>query len=786
MADIGSKMTDFSNHESSLFQLIIDHVPDLIWAKNMKDEFIFANQAICDKLLNAQSMAEVIGRTDIYFATRERQAGFDHTFGEICVNSDQIVKTTRRPGRFIEDGLVRGKYLVLDVHKTPFFNRDGEMIGTIGCGRDITGEKDVEGELRNSRQQILTLLDNLTSAVYVVDAATYEILFINRTMAGYYDKTPEEFIGRTCWKVLMPHRTAPCTNCRNKNLQSSGQNPVGVTIHEYENKALNRIFEITDQAIKWSDDRLVKLTIATDITEKKQAVAALEESERKFRALFNGIDDAIFVYRLDKGKFSNFIEVNDVACQRYGYSRSEFKQMGPDRLYKEGVRKNFVDDPGWLASLEKNGQIVIETEHRNMNGNIFPVEVSSSLFNFHGEQMVLSTARDITDRKMREKEKDDAVKFTAEQEKYALVGQVAGKMAHDFNNILGAIMGHAEISMFDCQEENTLESLNIILEQTIRGKNLTQNLVAFAKDQEPKEEYFNVNSKIDLVINLLQKDLGNILVVREYKHGVPDILADPGMIEHALLNLILNAIHAMSLEEKPRLVIKTDSRKGHLFIEISDNGCGIPEEYHADIYMPSFTLKGSRDVAGVYQQGIKGTGYGMANVKKYIEKHKGCISFKSSVDQGSTFTISIPIIEKELTHREKTLISKNRVVKNKNILLVEDEYAISLVQEKILTSDPFRHKVTLANTAQKAMDLFDSQDFDLISLDYLLPGNLNGLDVYKYVRSKNKKIPIVFVSGNIGFLESMKKISSTDQCMAHISKPCENIVYANTINKWLA
>ena len=87
---------------------------------------------------------------------------------------------------------------------------------------------------------------------------------------------------------------------------------------------------------------------------------------------------------------------------------------------------------------------------------------------------------------------------------------------------------------------------------------------------------------------------------------------------------------------------------------------------------------------------------------------------------------------------------------------------------------------------RQAMDLFDSQEFDLVSLDYLLPGNLNGLDVYKHIRSRNEQIPIIFVSGNIGFLESMKEISSIDRYMDHISKPCENIVYVNTVNKWLA
>ncbi|MCF6248720.1 MAG: PAS domain S-box protein [Desulfobacula sp.] len=783
--DVIHTMELFSKLESSLFQLIVDNVPDLIWAKNMNDEYLFVNQAMCENLLMINSTNDAIGKKDVYFADKERRAGFDHTFGEICVNSDQIVKKSRQSGRFVEKGRVRGEYLVLDVHKAPFFDKTDKMIGTVGCGRDITNQKKFEAQLQRSREQFISVLDNLTSAVYVVDIQTCEILFINQTLAGYFGKSSNQFIGKTCWKVLMKDRANPCTDCNNhKVLQENGL-PADVHVSEYKNEWLNKVFEVSNQAIKWSDGRLVKLTIATDVTAKKQAIEALIENEKRFRTLFNGIEDAIFVHPFKDKGFSNFIEVNDVACKRYGYSRDEFKKLSSAILQAKTKNSMLIGGVAHRKKLKKQGQLIFENEHIKKNGDTFPVEVSSTLFDFHGEQMILSTIRDITDRKMTEKEREDAMKFASEQEKYALVGQIAGKMAHDFNNILGGIMGHAEISLMDCQEKETLESLNIILEQTIRGKSLTQNLVAFAKDQEPKEEYFNVNSKVDLAINLLKKDLYDAIIIREYKSNLPELLADPGMIEHALVNLVQNAIHAMSLVKKPKLKIKTYAKKEKMFIEIKDNGCGIPKENFDDIYSPSFTLKGSRDFTGAYRSGIKGTGYGMSNVKKYIEKHKGSIRFKSSVNKGSTFTLSIPIIKKELTKKEKQSILKRQIQTCKRILLVEDEPAISAVQQKILTHKPFCHHVKVATTAQMAMDAFDEQDFDLVSLDYLLPGNLNGLDVYKYIRKKDQKIPIVFVSGNFEFLESMKEISSTDSQMDHISKPCGNIVYVSTINKWL-
>ena len=143
-----------------MLRLMADNVPDLIWAKDMEDRYLFANQAMCDRLLKCHYPDEAIGQTDIYFANKEREAGQIHTFGEICVNSDDIIKRTKAPGRFLEDGLVRNQYLVLDVHKAPFWGPDGQIIGTVGCGRDVTKEKQTESALKNSERRYRDLYNN--------------------------------------------------------------------------------------------------------------------------------------------------------------------------------------------------------------------------------------------------------------------------------------------------------------------------------------------------------------------------------------------------------------------------------------------------------------------------------------------------------------------------------------------------------------------------------------------------------------------------------------------------
>lgn len=399
---------------------------------------------------------------------------------------------------------------------------------------------------------------------------------------------------------------------------------------------------------------------------------------------------------------------------------------------------------------------------------------------------------DITGRKQAEEEKEklqaeklEAFSMAAETEKLALVGQIAGKMAHDFNNILGAIMGNSELALMDCSDTQTREKLELILDQTIRGKNLTRNLVAFARDQEPKQEFFSISEKIELVTNLLKKDLEGIHLVREYSPGIPEILADPGMIEHAVVNLIQNSIHSLSLNQDPEIIVRTGYQDEHIIIDIEDNGCGIPEKFLEKIFLPSFTLKGSSDKGGMYKSSIKGTGYGMSNVKKYIDQHGGTISIHSQLQKGTKVTITLPIRKKALTEKEILTVKKNNICSDRYILLVEDEATISEVQYTILTHAPCRHRVDIAKNGLIALELLNKNKYDAISLDYMLPGKINGMDVYHHIRKTNNNVPILFISGNIEFLESIKELKQKDLHVGHLSKPCKNIDYVNGINKLL-
>ncbi len=166
-----------------LVRMMCDNVPDLIWAKDTENRYLFANKAICEKLLNAVDTDEPVGRTDRFFGERERKAHPDdpawHTIDEICRDSDTVVLKSEEPERFDESGHVKGEFLILDVNKAPFWDEDGEIIGTVGCARDMTEERQVEERLRWSEALLTQMAQTSPLAYFVVDDRADKILYFN-------------------------------------------------------------------------------------------------------------------------------------------------------------------------------------------------------------------------------------------------------------------------------------------------------------------------------------------------------------------------------------------------------------------------------------------------------------------------------------------------------------------------------------------------------------------------------------------------------------------------------
>lgn len=176
-----------------MMKLMADTVPDMIWAKDLLDRYIFANKALREKFLMCKEFEDPIGKNDQFFAEREQEAGHRNTFGAICVNSDQIVKDSCKAGRFLEDGMIRGKYVAFDVYKAPLIDDEGNLIGTVGAGRDITVEMAHRRALEESEKRYRLLAENIRDVIWVSDG-DFNPVYVTPSvlvMSGY---SQEEFL----------------------------------------------------------------------------------------------------------------------------------------------------------------------------------------------------------------------------------------------------------------------------------------------------------------------------------------------------------------------------------------------------------------------------------------------------------------------------------------------------------------------------------------------------------------------------------------------------------------
>ncbi len=184
----------------NLLRLMADNTPDMIWAKDTQNRYIFANRSICENLLSATDTSEPIGKTDLYFAQRERDAHPDnplwHTFCELCMDSDKLVLQELRLMQIDEFGNVKGKFLYLDVHKAPLYDREGNLIGVVGTARDITEKKAIEEKLKLSEETYKGIINSISEAVYIQDERGV-FLDVNDTAVKLYGYPREYFIGKT-------------------------------------------------------------------------------------------------------------------------------------------------------------------------------------------------------------------------------------------------------------------------------------------------------------------------------------------------------------------------------------------------------------------------------------------------------------------------------------------------------------------------------------------------------------------------------------------------------------
>jgi PAS domain S-box-containing protein len=457
--------------------------------------------------------------------------------------------------------------------------------------------------------------------------------------------------------------------------------------------------------------------------EKERALAALQASEERYRLVVANSLDAQLLTSPDGAIHS----ANAAACAMFGRSEAEICRLG---------RADVLDttDPRLAAALAERaekGRFRGELTGLRADGTRFPIEVSSSLFRDATGALHSSIAiRDLTERATLEVQLRQAQKMEA-------IGALAGGVAHDFNNILQAMLSHIQLLRLQLSDPAKVAAAAAELEQQIRrGAALTRQLLLFSRQETTKPEPLDLNEAVRTSAQLLQRLVrANISFRLGLAEGPLAVRADRGQLDQVLMNLVVNAADAMP--DGGVLRVGTGrSADGAPWVAVSDTGCGIPEAVRDRVFEPFFTTK----PAG------KGTGLGLAVVYGIVNRHGGAIELESEPGRGTTVRITFPASDAAAGAAGDPPSGDQPLPRGRGerVLIVEDEQGAREGLAEILTS--LGYTVFAAASGEDAQALPAEPPFDLLLTDLMLPG-IAGPELAAEMAGRWPRLRVILMSG---------------------------------------
>ncbi len=505
------------------------------------------------------------------------------------------------------------------------------------------------------------------------------------------------------------------------------------------------------------------LGLVQDVTEFKQVEELHRTAERKkaevvatrFHHVLEDSLNEIYIFDAETLKF---IDVNRGARKNLGYSIEELRALTPVDLKPEYTPESFA------AAIEplRKGTLEIfkfTTMHRRRDGSLYPVEVNLQLIG-HDEPVFVAFIYDLTERKKAEAEKDRLQRELRQSQKMQAVGVLAGGIAHEFNNLLTPIIGFSEMLMMGKLEDDPdFADLRAIQNAGNRAASLIQQLLAYGRMSLSQNRAVQLETIVEDTIRLIENTIPtNISVKKEFEEGLPAILGMPNEINQVILNLCINASHAMPAGGEITIRLKNaGARKftniggqscegDFLKLSVQDTGLGINEDTMIRIFDPFFTTK---EVG-------QGSGLGLSVVQGIVEQHEGHIEVDSTIGEGTTFDIYLPITQ-ERAYATDVKIEQSTEGKGR-ILLVDDELMIIDLARSML--EELGYEVADYIDCEEALHSFaeHSKKFDLVITDYGMP-KMNGKELAEQLKDIRPDIPIILITG-YGDLVAKEEISS--------------------------
>ncbi len=520
---------------------------------------------------------------------------------------------------------------------------------------------------------------------------------------------------------------------------------------------------------------------------KHEMEQKLWESRQWLSTTLNSIADAVIA----TDKNGRVVFINPVAARLTGWQQEEARGRDEDEIFNiiDGASRAVIESPVRKVLKERaistltSNKILISKDRRET-----PIGDSAApLLDENGEMIgVVMVFRDITEQKLAQETLRAKEEQLRQMQKMEAVGRLAGGIAHDFNNMLTAILGYSSLLEIDAGgNEFLLSSVREIKKAGERSASLTQQLLAFSRKQMLQPKVFDLNTVVADMDKMLRRLFGeNIELVTVPDSSPCTVKADPGQIGQVIMNLAINAKHAMPKGGK--LFVKTqksDIEEGqeaapsvaagrYVVLVVADTGCGMDEETKAHIFEPFFTTK---DIG-------MGTGLGLATVYGIIKQSGGDITFSSQLGVGTTFNIFLPTAREASVAQfdQDDLLYLPRGTET--VLLVEDEAAVRDLEHLILSEQGYR--VLTATNGEEALRVASQHEghIDLLLTDVVMP-QMGGTELAERLRRLRPDLKILFTSGYTE--DAIFQNAGPDPEMAFIPKPFQPSEFARKVRDTL-
>ena len=498
----------------------------------------------------------------------------------------------------------------------------------------------------------------------------------------------------------------------------------------------------------WMRDRIIGLGEESSrksfYPELQQQVARLEQAEASLRALFNAIPDAVFITDLA----GRVLEANDAMLAMFGVTRENFRDFSSlDYTHREGAQEEVFlqQQQAFTEDLKAKGHALAQwTARQPLSGSTFDVESSLRVARWYDREVIIAVVRDITERKRLES-------MLGQSQKLDALGQLAGGMAHDTNNMLGVIIGYTDLLEERLAgDAQGIEDLAQIRKAALRSGDLIRQLLAFARKQVIQPRRVDLNRQVEDTQRMLRRLIGeNVSLVWKPAPGLWPTWVDPSQVDQILANLAVNARDAIvgsgtiTLETANLAVDETfcyahpDAAPGdYVALSVTDTGLGMTPEVMARIFEPFFTTK----------EPGRGTGLGLATVYGILRQNRGFVTVYSAPGAGTCFRLGFPRLLPQEADLASPVAEAPPPGGYETLLLVEDEEALLELERILLEGAGYRVFAASRPLAAKALAEDPQLTFHLLVTDVVMP-EMNGWELAKRIADIRPGIRSLFMSG---------------------------------------